>query len=284
MKYTYNRFISYYVFESPTPVDSNFPEYCHIEENEVFAKYYKSIRSDSITYQSLFSKYSKFFDTEGDNISLVQSVKDNIRFYFDPSERLESDDYKALSEVFAAQYGSMIKNIMANDISFKVGGAMTSYIESQKIVDDIATKISWRVSIGVLISFLIATFVVHILYPLINKYNHTPLMSIMHIERVGSNNLKSISKVETAFTGIYSLLFDLVYVFFVPFLNTSFLNLFDLPLTFVLSLFSLFSLIVSLVIMLVHPYNRGGSDLLSRTVLIPSDDMDAVERARNYGK
>ena len=287
LKYTYNRFLAYYAFSSEDPiVDSSHPEYSHQDENEIIKTYFVNIRNDTLTYVNLYKEYDDFFVVDGqNNISLLDSVQESVRYYFDPEEKLESDDYKNLSEVFAAMYSKIISTIMKEDLTYTdVNMAHHSYIKCQNIIDTNASIYNWRMSISLMISFILSTFIIHILYPLINKRRHTPLMSIMQLDRLGVDNLKTLGKLETAFSGVYPLVFDLPYILFVPLSYTTILTIFDLPLIFILFLIGLLLIVISLIIMLIQPFNRTASDLLSRSIIVPSEDVDAVDQAKNYGK
>lgn len=287
LKYTYNRFLAYYAFSSEDSViDSSHPEYSHQNNNEVIKTYFVDIRDDSLTYQNLYKEYDEFFvvDEQG-HVSLLASVQESVKYYFDPEEKLESDDYKNLSEVFAAMYGKIISIIMKEDLTYiDVDLTFHSYIRCQDIIDTNASIYNWRMSISLMISFALSTFIIHILYPLINKRRRTPLMSIMQLDRLGVDSLKPLGKLETAFSGVYPLVFDLPYILFVPLSYTTILTIFDLPLIFVLFLIGLLLILISLIIMLIQPFNRTASDLLSRSIIVPAEDIDAVDQAKNYGK
>lgn len=283
LKYTYHRFLSYYAFDSDEAlIDSAHPEYAHLSENEIFQHYYLDIRSDNVTYLSLFRNYNEFFVVEGDNVSLISTVKESVRYFFDPEEKTESDSYKKLSEVFAAIYGKMMNNILDKNLSYE--GISRSYVTCQKIIDKNASIYNWRMSISLLISYVLSTLIIHLIYPLINKRGHTPLMSIMKFDRVGNDNLKLLSKVEISLSCVYSLITDLPYLVFVPLSYTTFLTIFDLPLIVILALIGLLFILVSLFIILFHPFNRSAIDLLSRSIVVPCEDVDAVDAAKNYGK
>ena len=282
LKYTFNRFASYFVCGEGETINPNYPEYAHIEENNIIKTYYVDIRNDVTTYKSMFTKYSDFFDITDTEITLKSEIKENVRFYFDPNEQFVSDDYKALSEVFAGMYGIITKDIEEKDLTYIKSGssAPISYKNCTEIVTKQSNIFNWRMTICAFITHFLSVIIMHVVIPLINKNGRTITMMVMKIDRISKINLKRISKPETGIIGGYSLAFDLPYVFLLPLSYTAFIYMFNFPLLPTFSILGLLLIIIGLVVTLVTPFNQSLVDLLTRTVIVPQDGLDAVESAK----
>lgn len=283
LKYTSNRFIAYYVFDSDQSLDPYYPEYSHISDNEVFWTYYHRIRSDDLTYYDLFEKHNKeanLFVIEGTNISLKEEVINEIKVYFKPGETLGSKGqtyFDQLNELFSALYGCVTKDIYEKDLYDSAGN---SFKINQQIVTEINENYYTVMAICSSISFVLAWAIVRIVYPLINKSNHTPTMSIMKVDRLGYRNLLPLSKGETVLTSAYYLAFDLPYIMFVPLSFITMIYALKIPVLPILSLMSLLLVVCSLIIILVNSFNRSAVDIFSQSVLIPSEEVDGIIKTK----
>lgn len=288
--YSYHLFLAYYCFDEGDPAldPTNYPEYKHVQEYENIYHYYKEIRSDYATYIDLFkgheAQYGYFTYVDNGGGEEIPTLKDDIKAelipFFDPSDKLGKTGakyFEKLSDLYSALFGCVIRNIKINDL-ISIDGY--SFIECQKVIDRITNKYNLTVAICCIITYMISWFLVHILYPLINSSGHTPTMSIMKVERLGMNNLYPLSKGEVALTAVYSILFDLPYILFISLSYTSSILSLSLPLLPFLSLVALFMLMVSLFVMLFNGFDRTLSDLLSQSVLVSSDEVDGIIKAK----
>lgn len=284
LTYTFNRFLAYYVFDSEeASLNEQFPEYSHLIENETILHYYKDIRNDLPTYIELFKQHNlndECFDVTDDVFTLKSEIKEQVRIYFDPNEelgKLGKSYYSKLSDFFSALFGCVIQDIYQNDLIDSNGN---SYNECQKIINDVNKQYYMTIAICGIISYVLSWALTKILYPLINKSGHTIGMSIMKIERLGYKNLMPLSKGEVALTASYSLLFDLPYISLLSLSYSDFIYSLNIPILPILSLISLVIVIVSLFVMLFSNFNRTISDYLSQSVLVSSDDCDALIKAK----
>lgn len=282
--YTFKRFLAYYCFkQDEASLNPDYPEFSHLSENEIIYTYYSGIKSDNTTYISTFTNHDKdygFFLISDSSISLKQEVIDEIKISFKPGESLGKkgqEIYDSLSDIFSAMYGVVMRDILENDLSDSAGHSFKDY---QQIITQIANNYYKIISICALISFVIALLLVKLLYPLINKAGRTPTMSIMKVDRIGFKNLYPINKGEAALMSAYSLLSDLPYVVFLTLSYTTLIYIFRMTLLTSLTLISLLFVIVSLFVILFSPFNRSIIDVLSQTVLISSDEVDSVIRAK----
>jgi len=285
LKYSYNRFISYYCYsDSIGANDPNYPEYAHLKENEMIRTYYVDIRNDESTYLSFYKKYSTFFTVENTTVTLKEDVKKNLLYYFDPNERLESKDYLNLSEVYSAIYGALIKDIKKNDLTYTSVSGQISFNVQQKIVDDASNTFNMRLLASTLISFSVSVIITHMVIPLISKRRRTILLMALNADRVGSDNLMPLSKLETCLIGVYSFAFEMYPIFLIPLVYTTIYNVISLPAIMILCIATFALTLISLFFMLFNRFNRTLTDIVSRSVIVSGDDLDEIERAKNYGK
>ena len=280
LAFTFQRFVSYYVFseEHPTEVDKEY--YGHQSDNEVFVSYYINYKNESATYNTLFNK-SDYFTVEGSEKALKETYKNQFINLYLPGDDLSeaaNTQYQKLYEEFLGAYANMVNDIKKNDLKIDD----RSFISYQKVMDDFAKYSDWLYVISTLIAFFIAWFICFVGMPLIFDNGQTITMKVMKIERIGMNNLYTVSKGESILIGVYQFVLCLAGVFFIPLAYVPFFYLFNLPLLISISLVSLVILLASTIVMLFNKYSRAGSDILSRTVLISEDDLNKIYEARGY--
>lgn len=281
IKYTFNRFLAYYTFEDGVMPNPDMPEYAHLPENEVLHTYYVDIKHDEKTYINLFSQTSEYFNVVEGNITLKDEVKESVKYFFDPVEKTESETYKKLSKTFANMYGTIMKDIKKNDLTFTgSGGTTSSYLAQQAIVDKNYKVFTWRMSISVLIAHVLAFLTMFVGYPLFSKHRRTPMMSIFRLDRISIKTLKNQGKLETVITNLSSLALTMGYMFLLPLSYTDFFAVIDLPLIVPFCIVAAVVALVGLVVLLITGFNQTLTDFLSRSVIVPLADLEAVERAK----
>ena len=288
---TLNAYLSYYSFNDDD-VLAGHPQYGHKTENEVLYHFHKDIRNKFDTYKTTIDKFNKehdFFVVEGENISLKPEVKTEIRLsFFSPSDMSESGK-KALGylqDFFINAYGDVFKDILKNDLTYKTvideKETVISYLALKAIVDDCENKMQIQIIVAVVVSYVLSSLIVYLVIPLINKDNKTLAMMLMRIERIGTNNLFFLKKSESVLLLIYSLIFNLPILFFMPMTQVDFSYLFNItPLMSTLTI-GFVTWVVSFLVIMFTPFNQALSDKLSRSVLISESDLDAIFRAKGY--
>lgn len=283
LRYTYNRFLSFYVFDDETSLNPDYPEYAHFLSNEVVYHYYHDIKSDDITYYDLFKNHEKgynLFDITDTSVTLKSEVKTELRTFFKPNETLGSkgqEYYDSISDIFSALYSMVIKDIKQYDLKDSHGN---SYIAQQDIISKISSNYYLTVAVCAGISYLLAWALVHLVYPLINSAGRTPTMSIMKVDRLGYRNLMALSKGEVALVSSYFFLMDMPYVMFLSLSYTTFIFIFKVPVLPILSIFAFVLALVSLFIILFSSFNRSLTDLFSQSVMVPSEEVDGIIKAK----
>lgn len=288
---TLNSYLSYYGLDETDTVAGH-PQYGHKIENEVLLHFYKDIRNKFDTYKSSIEKFNKehdYFVINGDNISLIDEVKWNVRLsFYSPSDMSEAGKLAVgyLQDFFLNAYGEVFNDIQKNDLTYKKvideHETVISYLALKAIVDDCEKKMQTQIIVAVVAAYVISSLVLYLVIPLINKDSKTVAMILMHLERIGTNNLFFLKKSESALLLVYSLVFNLPILFFMPMTQVDFSYLFNItPLMSTLTI-GFFSWIVSFLVIMFSAFNQALSDKLSRSVLISEADLDEIYRAKGY--
>lgn len=288
---TLNSYISYYGLNEEDKIPGH-PQYGHKLENEVLLHFYKDIRNKFDTYKSSLEKFNDeygYFVINGDNITLKEEVRHDIRLSFlSPSDMSEAGKLALgrIQDYFLNAYGEVFSDIQKNDLTYKkvVDHQETtiSYLALKAIVDDCEKKMQTQIIVAVVISYILSSLVIYLVIPLLNKDNKTVAMILMHVERIGTNNLFFLKKSESALLLVYSLVFNLPVMFFMPMTQVDFSYLFNITPLMSTLMIGLFSWIVSFLVIMFSAFNQSLSDKLSRSVLISESDLDAIYRAKGY--
>ncbi|MCD8203761.1 MAG: hypothetical protein LUB56_01370 [Coprobacillus sp.] len=268
--YTATKFIEYYVTGEG-------------EEYDIYKTYYLDIRGDETTYLSVYSD-SIYFEVVNDVPKLydeyiellipMYTVGDVIS---NAGEELYDD---IIEDFFETAFDDMVEDIAVNDLTYNG----MSYNEIDERMEYLVGQIDTLVVIATYVTYFITTLVCYLVIPLCNKHGKTIAMLVMHVERVGINNLYLVKKGEVAINSIYSLISNLAFIMFIGWPTVNFNYLFGLGngqfmmLTFI----SLLVLFVSLIVLLFSNFNQSLFDKLSRSVLISTDSLDEVYRAKGY--
>lgn len=283
VEYTMNCFLSYYCFEDSDSL-SEHPQYGHNIDNEVIRHFYFDIRNDKDAYLSQISDFNKennYFIVNGDEISLIDEVKANIKLSFFSPKDMSKDGKKMLANMqngFMNFYASVFKDIKKNDITYNGN----SYLEKQAIVDAAESFFQWHLVIASIISYLLSLLVYFLIIPFIHKDNRTLAMMMMRVTRIGTNNIYLLNNVENFLQFIYMLVFNIPIIFFMPMTYAAFTYLFSIPLLPGLLFIGLFIQLISLIFIIATPLNQSLCDMLSRSLIIKNDDLDEIYRAKGY--
>lgn len=283
VEFTMNCYLSYYSFSDSDVLEAH-KQFGHKEENEVIKHFYKDIRNDFNKYLSTLQTFNneyQYFDIDGENISLKDEVKTNIKLsFFSPDDMSENGKTMLgnLQNEFMNLYADVFKDIEANDLT----NNGTSYLANQKIVKDRETFLQWQLVISSFIAYLLSIIIYSIIIPLFTPDGRTLALLMMRLSRIGTNNLYLLSKGENILNAIYMLVFNLAVVFFMPMTYVTFTYLFNIPVLFPSLLIGLVVIIASLITLLISSYNRTICDYLSRSVIIKNDDLDEIYRSKGY--
>lgn len=285
IEYTFDCWLSYYVIDGEVSPHAKYPQYGHKIENEVVSHYYKDIKGDVAPYVTLFNHYNEndhYFDESGGQFTLKSINKAAVLPYFDEKDELTEEGkniYNNIkSNVFMPLFSEVFTEINKNDLSYDGH----SYLKSQSIVTTVNTYRDHLLYYTVFITFVLSWGIYYLLIPLLNKNRKTLSMMMMRVERINVSRLYICKRGEAAISALYQLIANLFIVFFLPLTFVSFSYLFSLNVLFSFVMLSLVFNIVSMFFILFNSFNRSLSDIFSRSVMITTDKLDEIYRAKGY--
>ena len=250
---------------------------------DYFQTYYVTIRQDNAAYQALYRDLDTvgFFEV-GEKVTLKHAYVEEFKHAFLPGDELSTQgkaDYETLqTKVFLKGYNRVLDDINAKDLVF----AGVSYKQEQrKVTDFIAFEKTLAIS-GTAVAYVLSTFIVTLMIPLISKERKTLGMLFLREVRLDSELLILPKKRRILLFFVYQLLMNVGSLFFIPLGAYDFVSLFSLPALFPISAIGLAYLLFSLIYMLFEPYNRTLSDRLSGTVMVTEDTLDKIYLAKGY--
>ena len=283
VEFTMNCYLSYYSFSDSDVLDAH-KQFGHKEENEVIKHFYQDIRNDFGIYLSTLQKFNneyQYFIIDGNDISLKEEVKTNIKLsFFSPDDMSENGKTMLgnLQNEFMNLYADVFKDIEKNDLI----NNGSSYLANKQIVSERETFFQWQLVISSFIAYLLSIIIYFIIVPLFTPDGRTLAMLMMRLSRIGTNNLYLLSKGENVLSAIYMVAFNLAVVFFMPMTYVAFTYLFNVPALLSSLFIGLAVVIASLITLLISPYNRTICDYLSRSVVIKNEDLDEIYRSKGY--
>lgn len=286
LEYTCDCYLTYYAFDDVESIDTNYPDFGHKEKNNVLYTYFVGIRNDKTSYLSFFEKYNSkngyFVKSNEDTYELKAEIKEQVQAIFDPRDEASKDGkeiYENLkNNFFSKMYGEMMKDIETNDLLFEG----KSYNEAKGIVDQIDIYHGNLLSISAIISYLLSSVIVFIIFPIFNRHHRTVAMLLMRVERINVDRLYIVQKKEVIFNAIYGFASGMYITFFVPLSYVTINYLFSMPTLLVVAVASIAFALASFITLLANNYNRSISDLFTNSVLIDNAELDKIYKARGY--
>lgn len=283
--YTFKCWLSYYVLDSEESPDPQYSQYGHKVDNKVIYHYFVDIRSNIESYNKLFEHYNKseeYFEYGSGDYQLKDTVKTTLSSYFNPSIEIGGTEKKIVknikSNVFLPLLAEVFTDIKKNDLTYDGN----SYNQCQKAIDNYTIYLKTLLTITIFIAYFLAAVVVHLVIPLINKNRKTISMMMMRLERINISRLYICKRSECLGNFFYSLFTNASFIFILPISFVSFTYIFTLNVLVIFAILSLLLALTSMFFILFNPYNRALSDIFSRSVLITTDKLDEIYRARGY--
>ncbi|MCD8195418.1 MAG: hypothetical protein LUD22_03900 [Coprobacillus sp.] len=270
MYYTAEKFIEYYT----TGEGSQY---------EIFYNYYIDIREDQEAYLDVYRE-SDYFVVEGTTVSLLPYYQELLMSFYrigdSPSNEAETLYEDIIDVFFNVAFDEMIGDIAVNDLYW-------NGLSYNEVDDRLAYLVAYcdnMIVLATYISFFLCSIVCFLIIPLCNHNGKTITMMVLHTERIGINNLYLLKKGEVAIQSIFSMVCNLVFIMFIPWPTVNFNYLFGLGSGqfMILSGISLLIILASLIMMLFSQYNQTLFDRLTRTVMISTDSLDEIYRAKGY--
>jgi len=261
--------------------------------NNPFHTFYVDICSKDINYLNEVIKtndFKEFFSYENKDSNGIYSLKDEYKTMFSPvldeQDEMTSEGssyYDSFtSSFFLKTYNSMVKDIRED----KILPSDSSLRQCKELYSDSQAKIKKMdntVIYSAFIAYGIVVLITYLAVPLINKKGKTMGMMILKAERVGSDNMRIISKPERVIQFAYYFVSNLACLFFVPMGYISFDYLFNLPVLGYISIVAAVYLIVSMLFIIFNQFNKSLTDFLTKTTILDNQSLDDIQKAKGYG-
>jgi len=239
-----------------------------------------------------YKSYDKtpFFSAEAASngyLSLLEKYQTEFAPLLDPKNELTSVGQQDLttfaSDFFLPFYHAMINDISKGDL-LKTGDPLLAYGQAVTRNAEIKKQLDLALILACYCTYFFVGGILFILVPCLSSKGKTLGEWLLKKVRVGNDNLALLSRGERALNSAFHFVLDLSFIPFLPlayFASVS--NLFDLPALDFVALASLFLALVSLVVLLFHPYNQDLLDFASRSIVIEEPAYLEVEKVRAYG-
>ena len=284
VSFSYYCYLSYYCYDEETPPNMTHAQFGHKTANEVIRHYFIDILNDEAKYLSFLTTYKadKYFTITGSVLSLKDEYKNQIAPYFKEGEEASSTGKGYIdsieNEIFYPLYSEVLNLIEKNDL---VSGDY-SYNELTKSIKEYESYYKTFIIVTAFVGFFLSTVVLYLVVPIFNQNKRTVSMMIMKIDRISFDHLTLVKKYECVVSTIYALITNMLAVFFIPMLQASIYDLFNIPVLYVFGLLSIVFMLGSLIFLLFNAYNRSIFDFLTRTVYLKSEELDKIYRAKGY--
>ena len=283
--YTFDCWLSYYVLDDVESPDTSHMQYGHKEENKVIYHYFVDIRNNQETYNSLFDHYNEpnqYFETSGNDYAFKTAVKNTLEPYFDP--KIESgNEIKTIvkevkNNVFLPMLAEVFVDIRTNDLTYNDN----SYNKCENTVKSFTQYLKNLLTATIFIAYFLSCVLLFLIIPLINKNRKTISMMMMHIERININRLYICKRSESLSNTLFAFLSNAGFIFILPISYVSFAFIFNLNIVVVFTILAAVLCLASFAFILFNEHNRALSDIFSRSVMITTDKLDEIYRAKGY--
>ena len=282
VNYSFKVFLSYYAFDELTP-DSNNPQYGHKFENEIIYTYYLNQLTEE-QYIKDFKAYN-----EEDSLFEIGETFSSIKLKTDYKELLAGELLEVEEEKYSIHmtnlrdhvfarlfYLKVYQNILDHDF-VKNGVSYNNLVQKSR---EISKNLQWIAVGASIVTAVIGCTFAYLIYPLINSERRTPTMSVMKIDKLDFRNLGPTNRKVVLIQSFYSLIMSMAGIVFLPVIYFGLAYVFNLPLLFIFSMISLVLIIGFAVPIFINQFNRSGGDILTYTVLVPTEEIDKLYRER----
>lgn len=284
VSFSYYCYLSYYCYDEESPANLTHAQFGHKTENEVIRHYFIDLINDEAKYVSFLLTYKadKYFSIAGSVLTLKDEYKTQIAPYFKVGEEASNLGKEYIDSIETAIFYPLYSEVM-NLIGQKdlVSGAF-SYNGLTKSIKSYETYLNTFITVTAFIAFAISTAAIYLIVPLCNRSRRTVAMMILKIDRVSFDKLTIAKKYDCVVSTIYSLITNMIVVFFIPMLQTTIYELFNIPVLYIFGLLSVAFMLGSLIFLLFNSFNRSLFDYLTRTVYLKSEELDKIYRAKGY--
>ncbi len=253
---------------------------------DVFHHYFVDLKQKESEYADWIKTkdtVTRFFSYSPSVVLLPKYVEEFAPIFEEgnaPSKQGEEDYSRFQKEFFLPCYSSMLQDILQNDLSYQG----VSYNQKQAVVSAFSSKANAIIVSSVAISYVVGVSVVYLIAPLLSKTRKTLGMLFLRRERVNEAKLMPLRKRDLILPYLYAYFVNAGLLFLLPWPIVSFNELFSLPGLWILSLISIFFDLISLIFLLFDKLDRTLSDKMTMSVMLEEEEMDAIYRAKGYGK
>lgn len=254
--------------------------------HDVFHHYFVDLRQKENEYIELIKikdTATQFFSYTP-SIALLPKYVDEFAPIFEegnaPSKQGEEDYSRFQKEFFLPCFSSLLQDVLENDLAYEG----ISYKQKQSVVTSFSNKANAILVSSASISYVVGVSVVYLIVPLISKTRKTLGMVFLRRERVNAAKLMPLRKRDLVLPYLYAFFVNAGLLFLLPWPIVSFNELFSLPGLWILSLISILFDLVSLFFLLFDKLDRTFSDKMTMSVMLEEEEMDAIYRAKGYGK
>ena len=287
MRYTYDLFLSYYVISGSEDFLLENTKYGKFESNEVIKHYYFDILNNEDRYYELFNKYNNkvgYFNIEGTTITLksehIEQLQDNFNKQSELSEVGKHLYDDIASSIFFALFAEVLTDVSIYDLTYT--GIEHSFNYYNNLSKEIENYHILLLTICSLVSYILSSVVVYIVYPLINKHRRTITMSVMKFNRISITNFSRLEKKKHLPILLYGILSNLMIPLFLPITLVSVAYIFNFSVLVYAFVIGLLFAILSLITLLFDYLSRTITDKLTNSVIISEDDLFEIYKAKGY--
>lgn len=264
------------------------------EKYDVIKTYYVDIKGSAETYIGMMRELDEkngygFFEYAADTGYPVLKEVYKKEFALSIPDTLDVDpaisaakaakDLDAFkNRIFLNAYASVTTDIMENGLSY--GGDEYRVEQGIFLAENAFVKdfLSWTTYI----SYCLSVIIFFLIVPLCTHGGRTVSMIMMHLERVGTNNVYLLKKGEVALSSAYHLVSCLGALIFIPLPFIMIADVFKIVPIISVGLLGVLVVIVSAFVLIFNKFSRTLFDVLSRTVIIPTEELDEIYRAKGY--
>jgi hypothetical protein len=221
-------------------------------------------------------------------LPLLEKYQSEFAPLLDPKNALTSEGQSDLTafanDFFLPFYHALINDLTAGKI-LKENDPLLSYRDKVARNAEIKKSLDLALIVSCYCTYFLVGGLLFILMPCLNDKGKTLGEWLLKKVRVGSDNLALLPRRERALNSVFHFVLDLSFVPFLPLAYfASVTNLFDLPALDFVALASFALSLISLVVLLAHPYNKDLLDFASRSIVIEEPAYLEIEKVRAYGR
>ncbi len=207
-----------------------------------------------------------------------------IKPYFDPADELSEDGEDIFEELienfFLGTYYRVLADVMENDLTSP--NIELSYNAYNTAASEKGSELYVYYEIGTIVSFAVCAIVYFLVIPMCNFKGKTVSEMIMKVDRVQIPKLQYLSRVQRLPVFCMNLVNAASLLVFVPCISLGIGEAFSLSFTVPISIVCMIFLLIELIVMIVHRFNRSLKEIFSSSIVVDSSNIDEFYKAKGY--